>query len=158
MIEQAFNWTWGWIIAGAILAGLEILIPGIYLLWIGLGAFAVGIILALLPGLPLEWQTLIFAAAMVSSLGLGFWIQRRSGRTEADQFLNKEMTAMIGQKYLAIAPFSAGRGRIKVQDTSFAAVSDEAIEKGDLVEVIAITDGRPQVVKAPASSDRKPAR
>jgi inner membrane protein len=71
MIEQAFSWTWAWIIAGVIIAGLEILIPGVFLLWLGLGALATGIILVLVPGLPLAWQALVFAVSMVSSLGLG---------------------------------------------------------------------------------------
>lgn len=152
MIEQAFNWTWGWIIAGVIVAGLEILIPGIYLMWIGLGAFVVGLILTLLPGLPLGWQMLVFAVSMLSSVGFGFWIQRRSGRTPHAMFLNEEMKAMVGHTYIAIAPFAVGRGRIKVQDSSYAAISDEEILAGDAVEVIAIEDGWPKVVKAPMES------
>jgi inner membrane protein len=149
MTEQAFSWTWAWIIAGVIIAGLEILIPGVFLLWLGLGALATGIILVLVPGLPLAWQALVFAVAMVSSLGLGMWIQRHSARLPGDRFLNKEMKAMIGQRYFALGPFKAGRGRIKVQDTSFAAVSQDEIDEGDLVEVVAISGGRPQVVKVP---------
>ena len=153
MIEQAFDWTWAWVIFGAVLAGLEILIPGMYLLWIGLGAVAVGLVLARYPDLPLAWQMLVFAVSMVSSIGFGFWIQRRSGRSKQSKFLNRELKAMIGQSYLAIAPFSVGHGRIKVQDSSYAAVSDEAIEAGDVVEVVAIVDGRPKVVKAPSSAE-----
>jgi membrane protein implicated in regulation of membrane protease activity len=154
MIEQVFDWTWGWIIVGAAIAGLEILVPGMYLLWIGLGAVAVGVVLARYPELSLAWQMLVFAVSMVSSIGIGFWIQRRSGRTKHARFLNRELKAMIGQSYIAIAPFTVGHGRIKVQDSSYAAISDEAIEAGDVVKVIAIEDGRPKVVKAPAPSER----
>jgi inner membrane protein len=148
MIEQAFDWTWAWIIAGAIIAGLEILVPGIYLMWIGFGAVATGLVLARYPDLPLEWQILVFAVSMLSSLGIGFWIQRRSGRTRQARFLNREMKQMIGQTYVAVGPFVVGRGRIKVHDSSYAAVSDEAIAAGDIVKVVAIEDGRPKVVKA----------
>ena len=154
MIEQVFDWTWGWIIVGAVIAGLEILVPGMYLLWIGLGAVAVGIVLARYPELSPAWQMLVFAVSMVSSVGIGFWIQRRSGRPKHARFLNRELNAMIGQSYIAIAPFTVGHGRIKVQDSSYAAISDEAIEAGDVVKVIAIEDGRPKVVKAPALSER----
>ena len=148
MIEQAFDWTWGWMIAGAVIAALEILLPGIFLMWIGLGAFAVGVVLTRYPELPLAWQMLVFAVSMVSSLGIGFWIQRRSGRSRKSKFLNRELKAMIGQRYVAIAPFTVGHGRIKVQDSSYAAVSDESIEAGEVVEVVAFEDGRPKVVKA----------
>ncbi len=150
MIEQAFDWTWAWIIVGAIIAGLEILMPGMFLLWIGLGAVATGLVLARHPELPLAWQMLVFAVSMVSSIGLGLWIQRRSGRTRGSRFLNRELRAMIGQSYIATAPFTVGHGRIKVQDSSYAAVSDERIEAGEVVEVVAIEDGRPKVVKAAA--------
>ena len=155
MIELAFDWTWAWIIAGVAIAGLEILIPGIYLLWIGLGAVAVGLVLARYPDLSLAWQTLVFAASMVSSIGIGFWIQRRSGRTRQARLLNRELKAMIGQNYIAISSFTVGQGRIKVQDSSYAAVSDERIETGDVVKVVAIEDGRPKVVKAHSPSARK---
>jgi inner membrane protein len=108
MIAQAFDWTWAWIIAGAIIAGLEIVIPGIFLLWIGLGAVATGLVLARYPDLALEWQFLVFAVSMVSSVGIGFWIQRRSGRTKQARLMNREMKAMIGKTYVASAPSPSG--------------------------------------------------
>lgn len=148
MIEQAFDWAWAWIIAGAIIAGLEILAPGMFLMWIGFGAVATGVILARYPDLPLPWQMLVFAVSMISSVGIGFWIQRRSGRTRQARLLNEQLKGMVGGTYVAIAPFVVGRGRIKVQDTSFAAVSDEDIATGEVVEVVAIVDGRPKVARA----------
>ena len=149
MIEQAFDWTWAWIIAGAVIAGLEILLPGMFLMWIGLGAVATGVVLARYPDLAVEWQFLVFAVSMVSSIAIGFWIQRRSGQTRQARLMNREMKAMIGKTYVAITPFSVGRGRIKVQDSSYAALSDEPIAAGDTVKVVAIEDGRPKVVKSP---------
>lgn len=152
-MEEIFGSPWAWIIGGLVLAGLEILASGVFLLWIGLGAIAVGLILAVAPGMSLPWQALAFAAAMLSSLGLGFLVQRRSGLSRQDSLLNREMEAMVGQRYVAIAAFAAGRGRIKVRDSSYAALSDDAIDTGDLVEVVAIRDGKPQVVKVPAAQD-----
>lgn len=151
MMGTIFDTGWAWMIGGVILAGLEIIVPGIFLLWIGLGALTVGLILSIAPGLPFPWQALIFAVSMLSSLGLGFWIQRRSRTTGEDSFLNREMEAMIGQEYIAITPFVAGRGRIKVRDSSYAALSDQDIAEGDLVTVIGLSDDRPRVVKAPRS-------
>lgn len=148
MIEQIFDFTWGWIIAGVILAGLEIVVPGVFLLWIGLGALAVGLILSLAPDLPLAWQALVFAGAMLASLGLGFWVQRRSGRGREARLLNRELQGMVGQHYLAITPFTAGHGRIRVADGSYAAVGED-IAEGDEVEVVAIEAGRPRVAKVP---------
>lgn len=147
MIEEIFDLTWAWIIVGLALAGLEIVVSGIFLLWIGMGAFAVGLILALLPNLPIAWQALVFATTMLTSLSFGFWVQRRGVESKEAIFLNREMAAMVGQRYLAIAPFEAGRGRIKVADSSYAAVSDEPIVEGELVEVTEVEDGKPRVVR-----------
>ena len=152
-MEALFGSPWAWVIGGLVLAGLEILVSGVFLLWIGLGAIAVGLILAAVPGLPLPWQALAFAASMLASLGLGFVIQRRSGLSQQDSLLNRETEAMVGQRYVAITAFAAGRGRIKVRDSSFAALSDDAIAAGDLVDVVAIRDGKPQVAKVPATQD-----
>ncbi|MGY6645290.1 MAG: NfeD family protein [Salinarimonas sp.] len=148
-MEALFDSPWIWIIAGAVIAGLEIVVPGVFLLWIGLGALAVGLILTLAPDLPLAWQMLIFAVAMLSSLGLGFAIQRRS-KAEGAPMLNQDLQAMIGRRYVALADFEAGRGRIRVADTSFAVVSDDAVKEGELVEVTAIDGARPRVIRVTA--------
>lgn len=147
MVGQVFDFTWGWIIAGIVLAALEILVPGVFLLWLGLGALAVGLILSLVPGLPVAWQSLIFAASMLGSLGLGFWIQRRTTRGQGARTLNRELEAMVGQRYVAINGFVAGRGRIKVGDSSYGALGEGPIQAGDVVEVVAIESGRPRVVR-----------
>lgn len=141
--------AWAWIIIGAVLAGLEVVAPGVYLLWIGLGAFAVGIVMALAPGLGGGWQALIFAIAMLGSLTLGFWVQRRGPRSADAELLNRETQAMIGKRYVALTDFELGRGRIKVGDSSYAAVSDDAIRVGETVEVVSIVDDRPKVTRAP---------
>jgi len=150
MIEQLFASPWPWIIGGFLLAGAETVVAGVYLLWIGLGAVAVGLILALAPGLSPAWQALLFAVAMLGSIGIGFAIQRRSGRSRDASYLNRELEAMIGYRYVALSGFAGGRGRIRVQDTSFAAVSEDAVAAGDMVEVIAIVEGRPKVAKVQA--------
>lgn len=147
MMGHIFDLAWVWIIGGVIVAGLEILLPGAYLLWIGLGAIVVGLVLSVAPELPFAWQAMVFAASMLLCLGVGVWLQNRRRTTEPASTLNRETASMIGQRYMAIAPFIHGRGRIKVQDTSFAAVSEDAIAEGDLVVVTAFVDGRAIVVK-----------
>jgi inner membrane protein len=147
MVGQIFDLTWAWIIGGAIVAGLEILLPGAYLLWIGLGAIVVGLVLSVAPELPLAWQAMVFAASMLLCLGVGVWLQNRRRTAEPASTLNRETASMIGQRYMAITPFVHGRGRIRVQDTSFAAVSEDAIAEGEMVVVTAFVDGRAVVAR-----------
>lgn len=143
-MEVIFDVPWIWVIAGTIIAGLEIVAPGIFLLWIGIGAIVVGLVLTLAPNLPLAWQMLLFAVSMLLSIGTGFATQRR-GKAEDAPLLNRDLEAMIGRRYSALGDFKAGRGRIRVADTSFAAVSDDPIKNGELVEVTVIDGARPRV-------------
>lgn len=147
MIEQVFSHAWAWIIAGLVIGALEILLPGVFLLWVGLGALATGLVLTLAPAMAPAWQMLVFALAMLVSVGAGAWLQHRGRRAEPEPFLNREMQAMVGRQYLAITDFTAGHGRIEVGDSSYGALSDEPVRRGDVVRVTAIADGRPKVAK-----------
>lgn len=57
---------WLWRSLGAVLMALELLLPGLYLLWARLGALVVGLLLALFPDLPVPTQLLLFALTMPS--------------------------------------------------------------------------------------------
>ena len=62
---------WYWFAAGAALIGLEAVVPGVMLLWMGVGAVLVGALLSLLPDLPTGVQMVVFAIAgpwMLSTL------------------------------------------------------------------------------------------
>ncbi|MCK6554365.1 NfeD family protein [Candidatus Binatia bacterium] len=60
---------WIWILAGLVLMGLELLTPGgFFVVFFGVGAVAVGVLVALGAGGPLWAQCLWFSALSVSSL------------------------------------------------------------------------------------------
>ena len=50
---------WWWVGAGALLGILEILLPGIFLIWIAVAAWITAVIVAVAP-LALVWQLVIF--------------------------------------------------------------------------------------------------
>ena len=114
-----FDTPWLWWIAGAALVGLELLVPGVFLLWIGLGAAATGVVLAALPGLPLTWQLLSFAALMFIALAAGIAVQRRANA--AGPQLNQELQGLVGRRFKSLVTFEHGRGRVQVGDSSYAA-------------------------------------
>lgn len=148
MLETVFDTTWAWLIVGLAIAGLEIVVPGVFLLWIGLGALATGMILSLFPDLPLAWQLAVFAGCMIGAMCLGVALQRKGADDPAAATLNRETDSLVGQRTVATAAFVAGRGRIRVQDTTFAALSEDALAEGELVEIVAIEDGQPRVRRA----------
>jgi len=62
---------WHWWILGLALAGIEIVAPGTYLLWLGIAAGLTGALLLVAPGVPWQWQVLVFAALSVTLLKPG---------------------------------------------------------------------------------------
>ena len=137
---------WLWFIGGLLLIGGEIVLPGVYLLWIGLGALVVGVLAAVFPDLGLTWQLVSFALAMLGTVSLGFVIQRRGAPPAAGE-LNQELHALVGQHFVAVSDFQVGLGRVRVGDTTYGAVSAEAIQAGDAVEVIAVVACRLRVAR-----------
>lgn len=134
-LDPLFHSPWPWVIAGAILIGLEIVAPGVFLLWMGLGAIAVGLSVLVAPDLPLPWQLLIFAVAMLGSISIGFLIQRRSRVSASGTTLNHELDALVGRQVEAIAAFSDGRGRIRVGDSSYAARCASPVARGQALRI-----------------------
>jgi len=136
---------WFWFIAGLILAGLEIVAPGIYLLWMGLGAIIVGLVLALMPDLATSWQLVLFALLMLCSISLGFLVQRR-GSARPDQHLNQELQGLIGKHFVSATDFRAGEGRIHVADTTYGALSEDDIKAGEVVKAVGLVEGKIKVI------------
>lgn len=112
-------WTW-WII-GLIFLGLEIVVPGVFLLWIGLAAMVVGAISFLVWDAAVwSWQTqmLVFAGMAVALAVVGRRIS--SSNTETDQpMLNRRIEGLVGRTATLEEPIREGKGRIRLDDTTW---------------------------------------
>jgi inner membrane protein len=112
---------WSWWIVGLVFLGLEIVIPGVFLLWIGLAAIVVGALsLGFWNAAFWGWQLqlLIFAV-----LGIAFALagRRISGaNAESDQpMLNRRIEGLVGRTATLEEPISEGKGRIRLDDTTW---------------------------------------
>jgi membrane protein implicated in regulation of membrane protease activity len=102
---------WSWWIIGLVFLGLEILIPGVFLLWIGLRHWS----LALCPFMfwdmaawSWQMQVLIFA---VLSLAFALIGRRVSAPAESDQpMLNRRVEGLVGRTATLEEPISEGKG------------------------------------------------
>jgi membrane protein implicated in regulation of membrane protease activity len=111
---SAMQWWW---IAALVLISAEILLPGFFLLWFGIAAAGVAILLMLMPDLGLLSQVLVFVVlAFVSCLG--YWrVARKSLQTPAVPTLNRRAEQLIGQHYVLDRAIENGRGKAKVGDS-----------------------------------------
>src|SRR3954470_16327182 len=97
---------WSWIVLGLVLMGLELLAPGVFLLWLGLAAVATGV---LDWAFDLSWQTaaLSFAILSVASVLLGRAVTRHPDEEDdGTAGLNRRGHALVGQIFTLETPLA----------------------------------------------------
>jgi membrane protein implicated in regulation of membrane protease activity len=137
-----------WWILALLLIGGEVLLPGYFLLWIGLAAAAVGVVLLVVPPLGLLIQAVLFALVAFAACVLYARVLRpKLDKSEpGSETLNRRGERMIGQRYELIEPIINGRGKARVGDGQWL-VNGPDLPLGSLVEVIAV-DGTTLQVRA----------
>jgi membrane protein implicated in regulation of membrane protease activity len=137
-----------WWILALLLIGGEVLLPGYFLLWIGLAAAAVGVVLLVVPPLGLLIQAVLFALVAFAACVLYVRVLRpKLDKSEpGSETLNRRGERMIGQRYELIEPIINGRGKARVGDGQWL-VNGPDLPLGSLVEVIAV-DGTTLQVRA----------
>jgi inner membrane protein len=108
--------VWDWFIVGGLLLVVEVLAPGVFMLWLGLAALLVGAI-SLFVEWPWQAQFVAFAAFSVAAIPL--W-RRLAFRVEAktDQpFLNRRSEAFVGRIFTLEKPIVDGTGTMGIDDT-----------------------------------------
>ncbi|MEM8813391.1 MAG: NfeD family protein [Pseudomonadota bacterium] len=137
ILETLGPWTW-WAL-GLILLGLEILVPGVYVMWFGLAALSVGTFALLVPT---SWtvQILMFAVLSVIAVLVGRVVMKRTGADE-DTGLNDRGARYVGRTFLLSEPIADGQGRVQIDDTIWR-VSGPDLAAGRRVRVVAAEAAR----------------
>lgn len=114
-----------WIIAGIVMLTVELVAPGLYLMFIGAAAILTGLLGYALP-LPLGAELLIFAAAAVASVyAAKRWFDVYPILSNSP-LLNARVAQMVGQTVTVVEPIEHGRGRVKVGDGVWPATGPDA--------------------------------
>lgn len=110
---------WHWFILAAILIIAEVFAPGAFMLWIGIAAGVVGVVLYVAPAMPWEYQFILFSLAAVGSI-LGWRVYRQKHpATAGDPTLNRRGAQYIGRVFTLDAPIVNGVGKIRVDDSTW---------------------------------------
>lgn len=116
ILPADLNAHWWWLIAALVLGIAEMVIPGVFLIWLGLAALVTGL-LTLLLGLPMAAQFLVFALAAVASVYAGRrWFQLNPIES-SDPLLNERTARLIGRTVVVATAIENGVGRVSVGDT-----------------------------------------
>jgi len=144
MLESVFVelGPWNWMVLGFVLLALEILVPGVFLLWIGIAALITGAISLLI------WETgawiwqvqivVFLLLALVSAYAGNRIMGGRKGRTD-QPLLNRRGEQLIGRTATLTEPIREGRGRIQLGDTMWL-VSGPDLPTGTRVRVVSVKD------------------
>ena len=121
-------WMW-WLLLAALLAILEIFVPGTVLIWFALGAL-LAMVAAFVPGLDLTVQLLIFAAGSLAGLALlRPHIMAKRDADEDNREVNEFEQHLIGSSGVLVEPIVGGKGRARVGDTTWTVTGPDLPKK-----------------------------
>jgi membrane protein implicated in regulation of membrane protease activity len=127
--------TWNWLIFGVVLMALELLAPGVFLVWFGLAALLVG--LASFAFAP-SWQVQILLFAIFAAAAVPFWrrmARSNSAVSKSNPFLNKRADALIGRVFTLEKPIIDGSGTVRIDDTIWR-VAGPDVPAGSRVRIV----------------------
>ena len=140
---------WNWFILGAALLVVEILAPGVYLLWLGIAAILTGLLSFLLSQTGIwgwQAQVLVFLALSVVCVLIGRRVFPTSGSEDTDEpLLNQRERQLVGRTATLEEPIREGHGRIRLGDTLWR-VTGPDLPAGAQVRVTDAVGGRLTVV------------
>ena len=138
---------YGWWLLALILIGAELMLPGFFMLWIGIAAAAMGLILLVLPELSFLPQTMIFVLlALISCYGYWRFVRRIAGGPSDLPLLNRRGEQLIGRRFVLDSAIVNGQGKARVGDSLWLVEGPE-LPAGTAIEVVAV-DGSTLKVRA----------
>ncbi|RYD59907.1 MAG: NfeD family protein [Sphingomonadales bacterium] len=115
-----------WLILAALLGLTELMVPGIFLVFVAAGAAVTGLVTLFLPNFPLIFQVALFAAGSSAAVALGRRWYLRHPAPNADPMLNNRVARLIGQVVTVAEPIRSGRGKVRVGDGEWLAHGPDA--------------------------------
>lgn len=130
----AANAPWAWIIAGLVLLALELVVPGGFLLWLGIAGLVTGLVVLFQPiAWPFQW--LMFGVlALVAIFIWTRWTRNRAGQSDRP-YLNRRTDTFIGHEAVLEQPITGGFGRLALGDTIWR-ISGPDLPAGQKIRVV----------------------
>jgi len=147
-LDQIVFWHW-WILAGVLLI-IELTAPVYFFLWLGIAAALVGLLVLVMPSMPIEMQLVLFA--VLSVVATVAWRKYREAHPPvSDQpNLNRRGRQYVGRTFTLQHPIVNGVGKVVVDDSTWK-VKGPDIPAGHRVRV-ADVDGVVFIVEPVESS------
>lgn len=106
---------WMWLLAAILLAIAELIVPGVFLIWLAAAAAVTGLV-TLAFGIAPAFQFGIFALVSIAAVYFGRRWYLRNPMPSADPMLNNRGERLKGRTVTVVAAITHGEGRVKVGD------------------------------------------
>jgi membrane protein implicated in regulation of membrane protease activity len=131
-----------WFLVGLALVLVEFMAPGVILVFFGLGAWLVALTTTLGLTGTLGSQLLVFAiTSLVLLFSLRKWVKTRFlGHISSEQDPVTNLDEFTGTRVLVARDIVPGsvEGRVEFKGADWSAVSEVAISKGQMAEIVAV--------------------
>ncbi len=142
---------WVWIVGGVVLMLAELAVASFFVIWFGLGALLVGLLMLLIPTLSLTAQLATWTIASLAMVVLWFRVFKQSQHKTLVGTAEGEVMGEIGLLVGAVAPFARGKVRFQrpiLGSEEWVCTADAAIAAGERVKVVAVEGSYLKVGKA----------
>lgn len=123
-----------WFLIGLALIVLEFVVPGLVLVFFGIGAWVTALV-CLITGVEINTQLIIFLGSSLITLALlrNSLKKRYMDKADVDKDLEDEY---IGHTAVAISSFNAGEtGKVSFKGSSWDAIAEHAITAGQQLKI-----------------------
>lgn len=138
--------AWFWLIAGVALAIAELVVPGVFLIWLGAAALVTGLV-ALGASLSLPGEFGCFALMAAISVLIGRTVIARMPILSDDPLLNERTARLVGRKVKVVDAIVGGEGRVRVGDGIWPATGPDS-PAGTTVTIVGADGARLHVEPA----------
>ena len=145
---------WHWLALGVVVMLIEVLVPGVIFLWLGIAAVITGLALAAIPSMSWEIQAILFAVLSVISIFIGRRIVASRLAPTDHPTLNRRGRTLVGTQHTLDTATSSGRGRVKIGDSVWrftVAPQGSELAAGTRIAVVDV-DGTTLIVEAAAAA------
>ena len=149
-----FEW-WHWLVAGLALILSELVVPTFVLIWFGLGAILVALVVALV-SIGLTAQLVVWLLASMAMTVLWFQVFRSDHHKTRIGTADSTVIGEVGVLAKQVVPF--GKGEVRFQKPvlgtdCWPCIADEAIEIGERVRVVNVEGSLLKVAKTKGEHD-----
>lgn len=140
---------WHWVVGGIALVLLELAVPAFFVIWFGLGALLVGLLLVVAPSLSFTTQIVVWTVASVGMTVLWFKVfrsdkqQTRSGQADS-------VVGEVGMLLTAVAAYQPGQVRFQkpvLGAELWECRTEDDIAAGERVKVLSVEGNYVQVAR-----------